>query len=277
MNFFELRRWSARQQVLVIILLVGLLVGVLWFSLLFPINRECRDLKARIDAMQVELQRKGLLRNEETLQALLQQEDDAYRVLVEEWRATMERLAGLPDQRRLTRMAVGYIDFKVALAETRKRLTQAAQAGNVRLPPSLGLDEGVESGENPRHLLLQLRSVERLLNLLIDLKIVAVREVRPMPPILHTVGEGGEEYMEEYPMEVEFLGTLENLYVLFGAILEPRHVFFVKNVRIESAASDEKPDLLKVRLMMSLLLFVKDPEEFRPVPRPKRKLGPSGA
>ena len=279
MNIVQIRTWSERQQVFAVLLLAGGILFSLWYFLLLAQHRELRDIEGKIEAMRNNLAVKGLLLDEETLQGKVRAEETAYQSLIEEWTASAQRLATFPNQKSLATNQVSHIDFKVALANIRQYLAKRSRAANIRIPYDLGIEDAVDTSEEPRKLMLQLRSVETLSSLLIDLKIQSLREIRPQPPILHAVGQGGaeENYIEEYPVFVDFLGTLENLYDLYSAVLEPDHVFFLKNLRVESAEI-EGQDLLRIKAVLSAPVFFKSPAEMRPVPRKVTwRSGPKGA
>jgi len=146
---------------------------------------------------------------------------------------------------------------------------------SIRLPYALGMNEAVNTSEDARKLMLQLRAVEKLVDLTLNLKITMLGRIEPLSPVTHNA-PNGEGYLEEYPVEIEFYGSLENAYDLFAAILEPRHVFFLKKLRIEAASLD-RPDLLRINATLSTLLFYKEPEKLKPVPRKRSwHTGPGG-
>ena len=53
--------------------------------------------------------------------------------------------------------------------------------------PLLGMDEEVHSDEDARKLMLQLHTVEKLVDMTLDLKINTIRNIQPQPQILHRV------------------------------------------------------------------------------------------
>lgn len=276
MNTLKLKTaWSERQQVVAIILMAGVVIFALWFFLLSPLNRRRHRLEKEIEGMRSELARKNYLLGEESLLKEMEEEEKYNRLLHKEWVSTASHLAAFPEHQGLLDSKVGHIDFKVALFDTRQRLLQESRALNISLPHDLGMDDAVHSNEDARRLMLQLRTVEKLVDLALDLKINMLRSIEPLPPVPHMAGSR-EEFLEEYPVRMEFYGNLENLYHLFRAVLEPEHVFALRRLRVE-AVSPNKPDLLSIDVVMSALVFLKEPDEFVPTPKEiMRPLSPMG-
>lgn len=263
MNVLKLKSWSERQQVVAVILMAGAAIFALWFFLLTPLNRQRHRLEKEIEGMRSQLAAKNYLLGEEVLQKKRKEKHEHNRYIRKEWTAMASRLAAFPNEEELVESHVGHIDFKVALFDVRQRLLKKSRALNISLPHDLGMDDAVHSDEDARKLMLQLRTVEKLVDLTFDLKISMLRHIEPLPPMLHVAGSKGEAFLEEYPVRVKFYGSLENLFNLFQAVLEPDHVFAFRHLRIE-AVSRKRLDLLSINAVMSALLFLKDPDELAP-------------
>lgn len=265
MKGLKLDRLSERQQVLAVILLAGMLIFALWFFLLLPLNRQRHRLERDIGEMTDYLARKNYLLPEDVLGKTKSKAYDFNRNIHDDWLSLMNRMAAFPNQDRLAESSVNRIDFKVALFQVRQRLLGKSRALGIDLPRDLGMEETVASNEDARRLMLHLRAVEKLADLALDLKISRLRYLEPLAPIQHKAGTD-QVYIEEYPVRVDFDGTIENVYSLFTSILDPAHVFVVKHFRVENPGGGEG-EKLRVSAVLSALLFVKDPDEVIPAPR----------
>ncbi len=271
MNPLDIKTWSERQQILAVILTTGGMIFGLWYFIMYPGNKERMALESRIATQRNRLAQRGLLMDEDALRKRLRHEEGYRDVLLDEWRQTAERLGGFPNQTSLAMAPVSKIDFKVELINARNELQKTSRDLNIRLPYDLGMDEAVHSNEDARKLMLQLRSVKKMADLLLGLKVHKLGRIEPIEPVMHAIGDTAIDYIEEYPVRMEFYGSLENVYGLFSAMMKEDHVFFLKNLRVESA-SLETPGLLRINATLCMLLFFKDPTELPPVPttRPAR-------
>jgi hypothetical protein len=264
MKGLKLENISERQQVLAVILMAGMLIFALWFFLLLPLNRQRHRLQREIEEMASFLASRNFMLPEEVLGNTKQKAYDANRRIHDDWLRLMDRMATFPNQQALVESSVGHIDFKVALFQVRQRLLGKSRALNIELPRDLGMDDSVTGNEDARRLMLHLRAVEKLADLALDLKISRLRHLEPMEPIQHRAGQN-TVFMEEYPVRIDFEGTIENVYSLFNAVMEPGHVFVVKNLRVENPSQDG--ERLQVSAVLSALLFTRDPDEVIPPPR----------
>lgn len=273
MNTVRLRIWSDRQQVLAIILMAGIPIFLIWFFLLAPLNSRRLRLEGVIKDMRTQLESQNYLFREDILQRTKLAEHAHNRRMHAEWSAMATRLATFSNQQDLVKSQVGHIiDFKVALFEVRKRLRRKSDALDIDLPHNLGMEAAVHSDEDARKLMLQLRTVEKLVDLALDLKISELRSIEPLAPVVYKAGSGRQPFLEEYPIRLKFFGSLENLYDLLHGILEPEHVFTMRHLRVETR-SPRSPDVLSINTVVSGLLFLKKPDDlFEP---PRIKVGPA--
>ena len=256
--------WSERQQIVAIILMGSLIMFGLWFFLLSPLNRRRHRLEDEIDKMRSQLARKNYLLGEEALLTKKREVTRNNANLRREWAQMTRRLAAFPSFQDVQNSPVPNIDFKVALFDVRQRLRAKSQALNIQLPHDLGMDEHIESDEDARILMLQLRTVENLADMMLDLKIGMLRDISPMPPLRHGAGANSTAYLEEFPVRVQLYGSIENIYALSQAMLEREHVFALRNLRIESA-SRGRPDLMSVNAVVSALVFLRTPDDLAPI------------
>jgi len=269
---------SERQQVVTIILAVGAILSLLWYFLLMPMNRQREAIEQDIDSMANDLAQKNYLLGEDALQRKLDAEVTRYKNLEKEWQATVNHLGALFPHDDSSTSSVGHIDFKVTLFTVRQRLLQKSRSLGISLPNDLGVDETIVSNEDAFQRILQLRVVEKLVDLALDLKIKTVRGLRPLPPIAHRTGANQVEYFREYPLELDVYGTQDNLYELLDVVMEPGHVFVLRGLRVEPTGRS-KSDLLNIKAVMSALVFLKNPSELISAPikarndRPRRPMG----
>jgi Tfp pilus assembly protein PilO len=276
MNILDIREWSERQQVAIVILMAGLAMFLLWFFLLTPLNNRRRELENDINGMQSQLARKNYLLGEDVLRLRKAAEHKHNRDMHEEWLAMARRLAAFTNQQELAFAQVGKIDFKVKLYNVRQRLLRKSRALDIDLPYDLGMEEAVHSNEDARKLMLQLMTVEKLVDLALDLKINELKGIEPLLPIAHQAPHKTATFLEEFPIRLTFFGNLENLYDFFRAILQPRNVFVMRHLRVE-AQSPGTPDVLTINTVISSLLFVKAPDEVFEPPKVKiERRGPAG-
>lgn len=251
---------SQRQQVVAIILVAGLLIAGLWYFLLYPQHKNRRALEKRIADMREQLERSNALVGEAELRRRKNLILDKHAELKDEWAEVIESIGSFSDESEEIAAQVDKIDFKMALYDVQQRLNKKAAIAGISIPPELGMVETVGTGDDARTLMMQLRSLEKLVDALLDIDISLLRSVEPLRPIVHGYGEKGQPYLEEYPVHVEFLGDLKNLYDLYHALLNPGNVLTMRRIRIK-AASPNNEDLLRVRAILSALVFLEDPSK----------------
>lgn len=264
--------WSERQQVLAIIVMGGLIMFALWYFLLLPQNRRRARMRREVSRMESELRQKDLFHGRSALRRKRDMEQEAVEKLMTEWQETAERLAAFPDQYVLAGSEVDRIDYKVALFEVRTRLLRKSRQARIGLPHDLGMTDAVTSNENSRKLLLQLRAVEKLVDLALDLQINLLQQITPLPVIEHIAEGATTPFLEEYPVRLEFFGTIENVYNKLEKILQKEDVFVLRNLRVETPAKAGSPTL-RIRTTLGALVFVRSLDDvLGPLPVSK---GPS--
>lgn len=278
MKFGLQGQFSERQQVIAIILAVGALLFILSYFLLLPMNRQRKGLERDIDAMASELAQKNYLLGEDALQRKLDTEINRCNTLEKEWQSTVDHLGALTPRDDASTSSVAHIDFKVTLFTVRQRLLHKSRTLGISLPADLGVDESIVSNEDAFQRMLQLKVVEKLVDLALDLKIKTVRGLRPLPPIAHRIGANQIEYFREYPLELDLYGTQDNLYELLDTVMESGHVFVLRGLRVEPTGQSQN-DLLNIKAVMSALVFLKNPGDLAGAPlkarndRPRQPLG----
>ncbi len=271
-------KFAERHQVMMIIMGVCASLFILWFFLLLPMNRQRQRLENDIDTMASELVQKNYLLGEDALQRKLAAALSRNQTLEKEWKATVTQLGTLISGDDASTTSVAHIDFKVALFTVRPRLLQKARTLGISLPNDLGVDEMIVSNEDAFQRMLQLRVIEKLVDLALDLKIKTVRGLSPRTPIAHRTGPNQVEYFREYPIELELYGTKDNLFELLDVVMEPGHIFVLRGLRVEPAGAN-RSGLLNIKAVMSALVFLKNPEDLVIAPkkvkpdRPRKAMG----
>lgn len=244
-------RLSERNQIILfLVVIVGVLVAVWQFSF-----RGIAAQKEENRAIRAKLEKSGFLhQTREALEATVAHETAVYTQLTQEWSNTVDRLAAsINGNARYGRSNVLAIDYRVHLLQTRRNLDRKADTLDIRLTASeLGMSEEVFSTDDPRKLMVQLQTVERLVDLALDRRIRSLVSVRPKEPVEHLDPKGALLF-EEFPVDVEFDIDFNEFYDLFRVVFEEGHVFVFKDIRITSGASDKAP--LRVRAVMSALVF----------------------
>ncbi len=256
------RKWSERQQVLAVILGGGLFLSALWFFLLTPLNRQRRALEKDIEQIRTELAAKGLLLDMTALNETRQQAYDEHKSRRAEWLQAAGHIQSI-EESGAGIGGVGHIDYKVALFDVRHRLQRKARALNVVLPADLGMEAAIRSNEDARERMYQLRAVERLVDLCLDVNIPRLQSIAPLEPNGIMLPGSTTVYMREYPVKLEFLGSMDNLYALFETVAQPGRLFALRQCRIESTVADTR-DILEISLTLSALLSVVEPDELTP-------------
>ena len=275
MSVLAARSWSERQQVVAILLMAGAMIAALWFFLMLPQNRDRKQLESDISNLRKQLASRNYLVGERALQDRKTMEVAHNRSLHAEWTNMVGRMQTFARRDDLTNY-VGHIDYKVALFDVSQRLLKKSRTKNIRIRHyDLGMEDAVRSDEDARKLMLQLRTVEKIVDFALDLQINMLRDIDPLPPLQLKAAPTQEPFAEEYPVDVEFYGSLENLYQMFAAILDADSTLMLRRLRVLSEPN--RPDVLRITAVMSTLVFLRDPDELVEVPKSAtRRLTPLG-
>jgi hypothetical protein len=244
-------RLSERNQIVLFLLGLGGVLFVFWHYGIRDISRQ----RAQNASDRRALERSGFAtQTREALEATVDHENQVRARLAQEWDEITDRLATFANQSALAQSHVLRIDYKVELHHTRSRLDRKAALLGISLSAKeLGMSEEVFSTDEPRKLMIQLRSVEKLVDMALDRRIRNLVKVRPQEPIEHYRPTDDKLIFEEYPVEVEFDVDFANFYDLFRVVFDEGTVFVFRNIRIVSGATTEAP--LRVTAVLSALLF----------------------
>lgn len=191
------------------------------------------------------------------------------------WEKLARELSTFEKQEILRTTEVGKIDFKVALFEVRERLRRKADEYGIRPTYELAIDEKVLSNEDARKRMLQLRAAERIMDTTLGLKVHRIESVEPLEPVAHQDPETGEVFLEEYPVRIQFVGNIENVYAFFQELFQTNRVFAVRRMRLEKESLNN-PDRIRAEATVSALVFLRQIEEVQMPKRPSAFVRPLG-
>ncbi len=241
---------SERNQiVLFIVLAIGVLAAVWHFAF-----RGISEQRAENAAERERLAKMGFSnQTKEELAAKVDHEKEVRAMLEAEWTNAVAKLETISGSSLYGRDNVLRIDYKVHLLQARDRIRRKADQLGIKLTEAeMGMSEEVFSTDDPRVLMVQLLTAERMVDLALERRIQNLVRVHPLPPVEHNDGAGALIF-EEFPVEVGFDVDFESFYDLFHVVFEEGRLFVFKNVRITSGATAEAP--LRVRATLSSMVF----------------------
>ena len=236
---------SERAQVVLILILALAALVLAWHFLLWPqferrsSNRTLRESLVNSPFANLSV---------ETLQKAAAAEKTAATALDSDWSRTARRLTSISN----TRSDPSHIDFQVEHAAVRMRLGVKARNLNIALPNTFDISPGVTSTEIVRERLNQLKTVEKLVDLVISQHIRGITRFKNLPTVNHYDAEQ-KLICEEYPVEIEFTTHYDALFYLFSSIFEEDRVFVFNKIRVTSDPTVE--GLLHVKAVTSSLIF----------------------
>ena len=244
-------RISERQQVLLIIPMALLALFAIWYFVLYPQferrreNEALRNQLAKSPYANMSLQ---------DLEKIVRHEQELGRRTEEEWHETMNRLATFADHENPSKTEFGRIDYKVELFQARLRLLHRSEELGVQLiPRDLGLKDALNGPEEVvRTRMFQLRTVERLVDLMLSQRAIRLRAIHPMDPIPHKKATG-KALCLEMPVSIDFEVAFDDLYPFFQSVFEENQVFILRNIRVSAGSEVGAP--LRVQAIMSALIF----------------------
>ncbi|MFO7536100.1 MAG: hypothetical protein R6X19_10555 [Kiritimatiellia bacterium] len=256
---------SERQQLVGILLAAAALMIAIWFFALLPLQKKRQALENENRAMREDLIRNNYLLGEMPLENRKVAVLAEGRRLAGEWSTSAALLSTFTNQVIQGTQDVSKIDFKVALFAVRESLARKATERGIRPNFELAIDELVLSNEDARKRMLQLKAVERLMDVAIDLKVGRVESVEPLEPIAHRDEVTGELFLEEYPVRIQYVGSIENIYAFVHKVFEPGQVFAYRRLKTEKE-SLQNPDRVRVDATLSALVFLRSIDELKPPP-----------
>ena len=236
---------SERAQVVTILILAVVALALAWNFLLWPqftqraANRQLRNDLANSPFANLTI---------ETLNKIAAVEKEAAAALNADWARVSRRLTTIAN----IRPDHTHIDFVVEYAAIHKTLETRAKSRNITLPAGLGVPSGVTSSEVVRERLIQLKTVEKLVDLVMDQYIRGIANIKILPTVLH-YGTDQKLICEEFPVEVDFTTHFDALFDLFSGIFEEDCVFVFSKIRVTSDPTNE--DVLHIKANLSSLIF----------------------
>jgi len=235
---------SERHQVVLILLAVLVLVVVGGVYLWPQIQK-----RADISRLRDELANSPIANvTKESLNDIARVEKEAAATLDRDWDVTAHRLTTLHN----TLPNPSYIGYKVEHAAVLQRLNVKARNLEIKLPANLDISPAVTANEILRERLIQLRTVEKLVDLVIDQHINGIAAIRNLPTVLH-YGADQKLICEEFPVEVSFSAYFPSLFYLFSSIFDEDRVFVFSKIRVTSDPRED--DILHIKAVMSSLIF----------------------
>jgi Tfp pilus assembly PilM family ATPase len=152
---------------------------------------------------------------------------------------------------------VSFIDFRVALEETRRKLSGAAQHLGISIPSDLGLGESAIKDKEVRTLLFQLGAIHKWVETALACKVTCISSLEPFEPVLLSIGN--QVTLAQYPLRVNFTGGYSAVMRLLGELGKERHFMVIRQVSL-TRPDRGKPDLLEVSLEVAALDFPAPPD-----------------
>jgi Tfp pilus assembly protein PilO len=267
--------WNERQQLTALAVGLVLLIGAAYYFVMLPVIRNRRVLESEIARMRQTMAAGGALLEELPLESRRNALRQAAVRRRECWEKAARELSTFEKQEILRTTEVGKIDFKVALFEVRERLRRKADEYGIRPTFELAIDEKVLSNEDARKRMLQLRAAERIMDTTLGLKVHRIESVEPLEPVAHQDPETGEVFLEEYPVRIQFVGNIENVYAFFQELFQTNRVFAVRRMRLEKESLNN-PDQIRAEATVSALVFLRQIEEVQMPKRPSAFVRPLG-
>ena len=267
---------SERQQIVGIILAAGLLVGLLWFFAMMPMQANRRKLERANESLLQELTMNKGQFGEKPLERKKDRARAEEERLREEWRRSALRLSAFELMTIHGTQDVSKIDYKVELFNVRERLTRKAAERGIRPSFDLAIDELLLSNEDARKRMLQLKAAEKLMDTAIQIKVGRVEMVEPLEPIVYRDDPELPPYLEEYPVRIQYAGTIENVYGFIQEVFQTNSVFVHRRLKVEKE-SLQNPSRVRIDATLSAFVFPISPAESMAAPpkaaKPNRARG----
>ena len=169
MNKPSLQIFKTERMQVALILFAVILSAFLTYRLVVVPQREMAENNLHIH--QKLTQSRYATLSSENMLTIQSQEASNLTTLSNEWSHIVARLATFPHQLGLSGTEVNRIDYKVELYEIRERLRAKSEELKIQLlPTELGLDESVASSDVIRVRMLQLKAVEKLADLALNIE-----------------------------------------------------------------------------------------------------------
>jgi len=237
---------SERAQVVLILVFAVTALGLAVRFLLWP---QFAERKANL-RLQKELANNPYAKlSEETLQAAAAHAKNVAATLDSEWEKIARRISTLPN----VPANIPRIAYQVEYQNVNQRLNVKAKSLEIKLPAGLDIDPAVASTESVRERLNQLKTVEKLADLVFDQRIIGITALKNLPTVTHHSADL-KPICEEYPVEVTFSTYFDALFYLFSAIFDEDRVFVFSKIRVTSDPRED--DILHIKAVMSSLIFL---------------------
>jgi len=244
MEYKKIKLSERAQVVLILVAIVAFFALAWWFYLgpMFNTRGEIQRLRAEIANNPIA---KFSIEDLKTAEEVAKKDAAA---LDRDWAETMRRLTTLTNPGS----TLSHINFQVEYAAVRQGLGLKARTLNINLPPTFDVPPAVTSQEVVRERFNQLKTVEKLLDLVFNQHISGIKSFKNLPTVLHYDTEQ-KLICEEYPVEVDFTTPFDSLFYLFSGIFEEERIFVFSKIRVTSDPKVE--EILHIKAVMSSLVF----------------------
>jgi hypothetical protein len=268
MNAWDMSGSGRERGALVAVIVVTLLlVSVILFGLLLPVQAKRAEVAGARSSVEEELAGLPGSNGPDLIRAHAAALEERIR-LETRWEVLREWLDTFKTPPSFARAAEpteeGRIDFKVALFEARSNLLQKAQANGVFLPDPLGMDETIAAHEDAETRLWQLSAVVKLIENCIDIGMSGVESVEILAPYDHTLSEERRVYTREFPTRIQLACSFEDTRALLDQLQEEGSFFALRGFRAERISKYRNEPLAVTAVYSGTLFDVREepvPEE----------------
>ncbi|MDF3127971.1 hypothetical protein P0Y35_02050 [Kiritimatiellaeota bacterium B1221] len=250
-------RLTERQFFMLSLAGLSALILVLFFAVLRPRIQERALLREEVKNKTSQLQTAGYLLGEAALLQKKRQVELEVQQRLQEWKEVTGHLASFANQEEWQSQDVTKIDYKTYLHYARIRLIDKARKQRIKVPTDLGMIDLIESNDVAREKMLQLLTVEKLVDTAIEYGIADIRSIAPLSPVVHSVEGTDIVYMEEFPLQVMFEGPMTGLVRLWEAMFQKDRAMLLRNIAMEKT-SLRNADEVRMTATLSSFLFLEE-------------------
>ncbi|MEX2607031.1 MAG: hypothetical protein WD708_06765 [Kiritimatiellia bacterium] len=211
-----------------------------------PLNRKRHHIQTELSRLEQELGSYTALENDMSLakQAAISRRRHLW--LTREWERSIPNIKRFREQavpEIISQSSEGRIDFKIALFESRYRLSQLALAHATTLPPDLGIPDTIGANESADIRLGQLTATVLLLEKCITKNIPIIHEVQPLPPELLPLEKTPLPALAFFPVHIRMRASFEEFVSLLEHLQEEPLFYYLQHLRIENNYPENTDDL----------------------------------
>lgn len=232
--------------------LVLILLGIsFWIQ---PLQRKRQQMQTELAALEQEVHFYSTLEEETSLAQQVTIAQGRHQWLTLEWEQSLPNIKRFREKavsEIISQSSEGRIDFKIALFESRYRLSQLGLAHATSLPPDLGISDTIGANESADIRLSQLTATVLLLEKAITMNIPVIDEVRASPPEVLPLEDASIPALAFYPVHIRMQATFEELVALLNHLQDEPLFYYLQHLRIEKPFP-ENPDQLTIYSVWSV-------------------------